>query len=124
VVARIKAAREHGDLKENAEYHAAREEQSFLEGRVQALEDRLRRAVVVEDEVATGKVIVGSTVTVEIAGDELRYTIVGSTEADPAAGRLSMASPVGAALLGAVAGADVEVRTPRGTVRYRVVSVE
>jgi transcription elongation factor GreA len=124
VVARIKAAREHGDLKENAEYHAAREEQSFLEGRVQALEDRLRRAVVVEDEVATGKVIVGSTVTVEIAGDELRYTIVGSTEADPAAGRLSMASPVGAALLGAVAGADVEVRTPRGTVRYRVVSVD
>jgi transcription elongation factor GreA len=124
VVARIKAAREHGDLKENAEYHAAREEQSFLEGRVLALEDRLRRAVVVEDEVVTGKVVVGSTVTVEIAGDELRYTIVGSTEADPAAGRLSMASPVGAALLGAVAGADVEVRTPRGNVRYRVVSVE
>ena len=66
VVARIKSAREHGDLKENAEYHAARAEQSFLEGRVQALEDRLRRAVVV-DEVVTGKVMVGSTVTVEIA---------------------------------------------------------
>jgi transcription elongation factor GreA len=124
VVARIKAAREHGDLKENAEYHAAREEQSFLEGRVQALEDRLRRAVVVEDEVATGKVIVGSTVTVEIAGDEVRYTIVGSAEADPAKGRLSMASPVGAALLGAVAGAEVDVRTPRGAVRYKVVSIE
>lgn len=123
VVARIKAAREHGDLKENAEYHAAREEQSFLEGRVLALEDRLRRAVVV-DEVATGKVIVGSTVTVEIAGDEVRYTIVGSAEADPAAGRLSMVSPVGAALLGAAPGADVEVRTPRGSVTYRVLSVE
>jgi len=123
VVARIKAAREHGDLKENAEYHAAREEQSFLEGRIQALEDRIRRAVVVE-EVATGRVVVGSRVTVEIAGDEVSYTIVGSAEADPAAGKLSMASPVGAALLGAGAGAEVDVRTPRGLVRYRVVSID
>lgn len=123
VVARIKAAREHGDLKENAEYHAARAEQSFLEGRVQALEDRLRRAVVVEEAV-TGRVTIGSTVTVEIGGDELRYTLVGSTEADPAAGRLSVVSPVGQALLGATAGADIEVGTPRGAVRYRVVSVD
>jgi transcription elongation factor GreA len=123
VVNRIKTAREHGDLKENAEYHAAREEQSFLEGRVQALEDRIRRAVVV-DEVATGRVLIGSTVTVEIAGEELTYTIVGSAEANPAAGRLSSASPVGAALLGATAGAEVDVRTPRGEVRYRVVSVD
>ncbi len=123
VVNRIKTAREHGDLKENAEYHAAREEQSFLEGRVQALEDRIRRAVVV-DEVATGRVLIGSTVTVEIAGEELTYTIVGSAEANPAAGKLSSASPVGAALLGATAGAEVNVRTPRGKVRYRVVSVD
>jgi transcription elongation factor GreA len=123
VVARIKAAREHGDLKENAEYQAAREEQSFLEGRVQALEDRIRRAVVV-DEVATGRVMMGSTVTVEVGGEELRYTIVGSTESDPTKGRLSTASPVGAALLGAVAGSEVDIRTPRGSVRYRVVSVD
>jgi transcription elongation factor GreA len=123
VVARIKTAREHGDLKENAEYHAAREEQSFLEGRIQALEDRLRRAVVV-DEVATGRVMLGSTVTVEIGGEELSYTIVGSTEANPAAGRLSSVSPVGAALLGAVPGAEIEVRTPRGPVRYRVLAVD
>jgi transcription elongation factor GreA len=123
VVARIKSAREHGDLKENAEYHAAREEQSFLEGRVQALEDRLRRAVVV-DQAATGRVILGSAVKVETGGDEVTYTIVGSAEADPAAGRLSSVSPVGAALLGAVAGAEVEVRTPRGPVRYRVLSVD
>ena len=123
VVARIKSAREHGDLKENAEYQAAREEQSFLEGRVQALEDRIRRAVVV-DEVATGRVMIGSSVKVETGGDELTYTIVGSAEADPAAGRLSNASPVGAALMGAVAGAEVDVRTPRGTVRYRVVAVD
>ena len=69
---RISAAREHGDLKENAEYHAAREEQSFLEGRIQALEDRIRRAVVIE-EVVTGKVVVGSTVKVEVLGDEMTY---------------------------------------------------
>ncbi|HKQ17100.1 MAG TPA: transcription elongation factor GreA [Solirubrobacterales bacterium] len=123
VVERIKTAREHGDLKENAEYHAAREEQSFLEGRVQALEDRLRRAVVVE-ETSAGRVVLGSAVRVETGGDELTYTIVGSTEADPAAGRLSSVSPVGAALLGASAGAEVEVRTPRGPVRYRVLAVD
>jgi transcription elongation factor GreA len=124
VVSRIKAARELGDLRENADYTAAREEQSFLEGRIQALEDRLRRAVVVEDAAPTGRVIVGSTVTVETGGDELRYTIVGVTESDVAAGRLSSASPVGAALLGASAGVEVEVRTPRGPVLYRVLAVD
>ena len=123
VVHRIKTAREHGDLKENAEYHAAREEQSFLEGRIQALEDRIRRAAVVE-EVVTGKVVVGSTVKVEVLGDELTYTIVGSAEADPVNGKLSMASPVGAALLGATAGSEVDVRTPRGAVRYKVLSID
>jgi transcription elongation factor GreA len=123
IAQRISAARAHGDLKENAEYHAAREEQSFLEGRVQALEDRIRRAVVV-DEAAGGRVVIGSTVRVETDGEELIYAIVGSAEADPAAGRLSSASPVGAALLGATAGAEVDVRTPRGTVRYRVVAVD
>jgi transcription elongation factor GreA len=123
VVARIKSAREHGDLKENAEYHAAREEQSFLEGRIQALEDRIRRAVVIE-ETSTGKVVVGSTVTVEVMGDEVTYMIVGSAEADPVNGKLSMASPVGSALLGATAGQDVDVRTPRGAVRYKVLSIE
>ena len=90
---------------------------------MQALEDRIRRAVVV-DEVATGKVMIGSTVRVENDGDELTYTIVGSTEANPALGRLSSASPVGAALMGAVAGRTVEVRTPRGTVSYRVIAVD
>ena len=123
VIARIRAAKELGDLKENADYTAAREEQSFLEGRIQALEDRIRRAAVVE-EVVTGKVVVGSTVTVEIMGDEVRYTIVGSADADPAAGRLSMASPVGSALLGAAAGDEVDVRTPRGSVRYKVLSID
>ena len=87
------------------------------------MRDPGRRAVVL-DEVANGKVMIGSKVTVEIAGDELEYTIVGSAEADPAKGRLSAASPVGAALLGAVAGAEVDVRTPRGAVHYKVLAVE
>lgn len=123
VVARIKSARELGDLRENAEYHAAREEQSFLEGRVQLLEQRLRNAVIVTNEVSSGARL-GSKVTVEAGGETLTYTLVGSTEANPAAGRLSTASPVGAALLGATGGAEVAVRTPRGEIRYRVVSVE
>lgn len=122
IIEEIAAARAHGDLRENAEYHAAREEQSFLEGRVQALEDRLRRAVVVTDQ-ADGRVGLGSTVTVETGGEATTFTIVGTTEANPAAGRLSAASPVGAALLGHRPGDELEVRTPRGPVRYRVVSI-
>jgi transcription elongation factor GreA len=127
VVARIKAARELGDLRENAEYHAAREEQSFLEGRVQLLEQRLRNAVVLADEAADHAVRgagLGARVTVENAGDTVTFTLVGSTEANAAAGRISTSSPVGAALLGAIPGAEITVRTPRGEIRYRVVAVE
>jgi transcription elongation factor GreA len=122
VVARIKSARELGDLKENADYQAAREEQSFLEGRVRLLEDRLRYAVILEEGATVG-VGLGSIVVVEQGGDEMTFSIVGSTEADPKAGRISTASPVGAALLGANVGDDVEVRTPRGAVRYKVISI-
>ncbi len=122
VVARIKAAREHGDLKENAEYQAAREEQSFMEGRIRLLEDRKRHAVLIED-VVTGRVGLGSVVVVEVDGDTMTYSIVGTTDADPSAGRISSSSPVGAALIGAMAGQDVEIRTPRGSARYRVVEV-
>jgi transcription elongation factor GreA len=122
VVARIKSARELGDLKENADYQAAREEQSFLEGRVRLLEDRLRYAVILEEGAST-RVGLGSVVVVEQAGEEMTFSIVGSTEADPKTGRISTASPVGAALLGANVGDDVEVRTPRGAVRYKVISI-
>ena len=122
VVARIKAAREHGDLKENAEYQAAREEQSFMEGRIRLLEERKRHAVLIE-ETGTGRVSLGSTVVLEHEGETITYTIVGTTDADPAAGRISSSSPVGAALLGAIADEDIEVRTPRGAVSYRVVEV-
>ena len=122
VVARIKAARELGDLRENAEYQAAREEQSFLEGRIRLLEERRRNAVLIEES-GGPHAFIGSTIVVEHDGETLTYALVGSTESDPASGRISIDSPVGAALIGAVAGADVEVRTPRGAVRYRVVEV-
>jgi len=122
VVARIKAARELGDLRENAEYQAAREEQSFLEGRIRLLEERKRNAVLI-DESGGDRARIGSTVVLEHDGETIVYSLVGSAESDPAAGRLSVDSPVGAALLRAVAGDDVEVRTPRGAVRYRVVEV-
>ncbi len=122
VVARIKSARELGDLKENSDYQAAREEQSFLEGRVRLLEDRLRFAVIM-DESLSNRVTLGSVVIVEHDGDELTYSIVGTTEADPAAGRISTSSPVGAALVGASVGDEVQVRTPRGAVSYRVVKI-
>ena len=123
VIARIRAAKELGDLKENADYSAARDEQSFLEGRIQALEARLRDAVIALAPVAGAGADLGSVVTVEIDGDKVTYTLVGTAEADPGAGRLSVASPVGRALLGARAGDEVAVQTPRGAVRYRVVSL-
>ena len=124
VIARIRTAKEHGDLKENAEYHAAREEQSFLEGRIQALEARLRTAVITEAPAAGEGADIGSTLTVEADGLESVYMLVGSAEADPKAGRLSVVSPVGRALVGARAGDEVAVETPRGQAMYRVLKVE
>jgi transcription elongation factor GreA len=124
VIARIRAAKELGDLKENADYSSAREEQSFLEGRVQALEARLREAVIAVVPAAGAGADLGSKITVEIDGMTDTYVLVGTAEADPSSGRLSVASPVGRALLGAVAGAEVAVQTPRGSVVYRVLSVD
>jgi transcription elongation factor GreA len=124
VVARIRSAKELGDLKENADYHAAREEQSFLEGRIQALEAQLRTAVIAEATVAGDAAHLGSTVTVEIDGSTVTYQLVGSAESDPAAARISVMSPVGRALVGARPGMDVTVDTPRGPVSYRVLAVE
>ena len=123
IVARIKSARELGDLKENAEYHAAREEQGFLEGRIQLLEDRIRKARIIEAPAADSgpRVRLGSTVVLEHDGETITYTVVGSSESDPPKGKISASSPVGAALLGRDIGDEVEVRTPRGQARYRIV---
>jgi transcription elongation factor GreA len=123
VIERVKAARELGDLRENAEYESARKEQSFVEGRIQALEAHIKAAVVVEAVAGQDAAGVGSTIVVESDGEQQTFVLVGSTEADPASGRISYASPVGQALLGRRAGDEVTVRLPRGEVRYVVVEV-
>jgi transcription elongation factor GreA len=122
VVERIKHARELGDLRENADYEAARNEQSFLEGRIQELERRLRTAVVIAGGNRTA-ITLGSRVRFELEGQPGELTIVGSTESDPASGRISAASPVGRALLGHVAGEEIAVTTPAATLRYRIIEV-
>ena len=124
IAGQIKTAREWGDLKENAEYHAAKEAQAHLETRIKRLRDRLAKAEVVD--VAGGDVVAfGSTVEVEDeeAGRRTTYTLVSAGEAAPGEGRLSMQSPVAAALQGLRAGDVAHVATPRGERRYRVVSV-
>ena len=123
VIARIKAARELGDLSENADYEAARKEQSFLEGRVQQLEQMIKSAVLIASSEGT-EVVLGSTVVVETDrhGEET-FTIVGSAEADAAAGKISFTSPIGRALLGRKPGETVRVQVPAGTLDYRVVEV-
>jgi transcription elongation factor GreA len=123
VVARIRAAKELGDLKENSDYTAAREEQSFLEGRIQALEAQLRSAVVA-DAPTGDRVAVGSTVTVEIDGEERRFTIVGSAESNAAGGRISHRSPVGQALVGRAVGEEAVATTPGGELRVLVVAID
>ena len=126
VIARIKAAKELGDLKENSDYTAAREEQSFLEGRIAQIEATLRTARVIEasEAEADGRIGLGATVTIEDdGGARTTFRLVGSAEADPANGRISNVSPVGRAILGRSAGETVEIAAPRGTVRYRIVSV-
>jgi transcription elongation factor GreA len=125
VIARIKSAKELGDLKENADYSSAREEQSFLEGRIASIEALLRDATVIEAP-AAGRIDLGSRVSIELVGqpgDVTVYELVGTAEADPAAGRISNASPVGRALIGRRVGDIVAVRTPRGDVEYRIVEV-
>lgn len=122
VIERVKLARELGDLRENADYEAARKEQSFLEGRVQAIEQMLRAAVVIDAD-HTGAVILGSTVVCDVDGNRVTLHIVGSTEADPAKGRISNVSPVGRALIGHREGETVEITTPARTIRYRILEV-
>ena len=124
VIKRIATAREHGDLKENAEYHAAREEQGFLENRIRTMEQTLKVATIVEPEARGAVVGVGSRLRVEHEGDELELMIVGSSEADPGSGKISNVSPVGRALLGRRVGDVVTVVTPGGDRRYELLAIE
>ncbi|BBI48041.1 MULTISPECIES: transcription elongation factor GreA [Halomonadaceae] len=128
VIAAIAEAREHGDLKENAEYHAAREQQGFIEGRIQEIESKLSVAQVIDVTKLpkTGKVIFGVTVSLmNLDTDaEVTYRIVGEDEADIKSGRISVTSPIARALIGKEEGDVVVVKTPGGDVEYEVGSVE
>ena len=126
VIRAIAEARAHGDLSENAEYHAARERQGFIEGRLAELKDILSRAEVIDASKLSGDVVRFSA-TVMLADldtdEEINYRIVGSHEADIAQGRISITSPLGRALIGKTIGDTVEVSTPRGAKAYEVVKV-
>lgn len=128
VIDAIAEARAHGDLKENAEYHAAREQQSFIEGRIMEIEGKLSAAQVIDvTQIAnTGKVIFGTTVTIFNTATEasVTYKIVGDDEADIAQQKISVSSPIARALIGKSVDDVVEVRTPEGVTEYEVVSVE
>jgi transcription elongation factor GreA len=127
VAERIKAARDFGDLSENAEYEDAKNEQAFVEGSIMTLEKMLRHAKVVQEAQRNPEVVtIGSTVKVkDLSKDKVyEYTIVGSHEADPSRRRISNESPVGRALLGQKAGAVVSVMVPAGTFKYEVLSIQ
>jgi transcription elongation factor GreA len=127
VIDAIAEARAHGDLKENAEYHAAREEQGFIEGRIQEVEGKLSNAEIIDVTKlnAGGKVVFGATVDLEDedAGSEVTYQIVGEDEADIKAGRISINSPIARGLIGKMEGDAVVVRTPGGEKNFEVVEV-
>jgi transcription elongation factor GreA len=127
IVQAIAEAREHGDLKENAEYHAAREQQSFCEGRIQEIESKLSHAQIIDISKLpeTGKVIFGATVTIinQDNDESLTYKIVGEDEADIKRGKISVGSPIARALIGKDVGEVVLVQTPGGKVEYEIDAV-
>ncbi len=127
VIAAIAEARQHGDLSENAEYHAAKERQSFIEGRLAELEDKLARSQVIDVSKLSGKTIkFGATVTVldEDTEDEAVYKIVGEDEADVRAGKVSITSPIARAMIGKEQGDVVEVAAPGGTKSFEILKVQ
>jgi transcription elongation factor GreA len=124
VAARIHDAKEHGDLSENAEYEDAKNEQAFVEGRIATLEAMIKSAILIEDNHGSDHVAIGSTVDVTTGnGASSSFTIVGSAEAKPLAGRISNESPVGRALLGRKKGDAVIVRVPAGDVTYTITDI-
>ena len=119
----IAEARAHGDLSENAEYHAAKERQGFIEGRIRELEAKLSGAEVLEPPKDGTRITFGSTVRLRAPdGKEMRYQIVGSDEADPAVGRISILSPIGRTLIGKEVGDEVKVQAPGGARELEIVA--
>ena len=123
VAARIHEAKEHGDISENAEYEDAKNEQAFVEGRIQALSALIKNAVVIDENHSTTHVQIGSTVTIQSQDGKESFTIVGSAEAAPADGKISNESPVGRALLGHKKGEEVTVTVPAGDAKYKILSI-
>jgi transcription elongation factor GreA len=126
IIRAIAEAREHGDLSENAEYHAARERQSFCEGRLSQIEDQIARAEVIDVSKLSGDVVkFGAKVKLadEDTGEEATYQIVGAAESDVNSGLLSVTAPLARALIGKTIGDTVEVATPRGSKAYEIVDV-
>jgi len=125
VVSRVSAARDQGDLSENAEYTAAREELSFLDGRIDELEERLKEVVLIQGDGHSNVAIsLGSKVTVKVDGRKEEYTVVGEFETDPMAKKISHESPLGKALIGKRVGETVEVQAPAGKIAYTVVTIQ
>lgn len=128
IIRAIEEARAHGDLKENAEYHAAKEQQSFVEGRIQEVESKLSRVQVISVATMenTGKVIFGATVTLTNMETDsaVTYEIVGEDEANIKMGKISYKSPIARAIIGRMQGDEVQVKTPSGVVEYEITDVE
>lgn len=126
VAERIKQAIEFGDISENSEYEDAKNEQAFIEGRILTLEKMLRNAKIIDDENLDTKLVsIGSTVLLKDleSGEEVKYTIVGSVEADPDANKISNVSPVGKAIIGQPKGSTVEVNVPAGQLKYQIMDI-
>lgn len=124
VLARVSQARDMGDLSENAEYVAAREELSFIDGRIDELEELLRQAVIIDGVKSSSKTVkLGSTVTLNVKGKKEIFTVVGEWEADPKEKKISHESPLGKALIGKKVGDKVEVEAPAGRISYSITSV-
>jgi transcription elongation factor GreA len=124
VVERLSAAREMGDLSENAEYTAAREELAFIDGRIEELEELLKQAELIADgHHKTASVDIGSQVIVKIGGKQETFTVVGEWEADPTEKKISHESPLGKALIGKAVGAEIEFEAPAGKMLYKIVSI-
>ena len=122
---KLKDAVEEGDLKENANYHDAKEQQAFVEGRIQYLEDLLREAVIIENQGKSDTVRIGAKVTIREVGedDDETYIIVGAAEANPSEGKISQKSPIGSALLGRKKGDKVRAATPMGEIEFKIIKV-
>lgn len=122
---RLRAAIQMGDLSENADYHKAKEDQGFLEGRIQEIEAILRNSVLIEKTKSTGIVTIGSTVTIQEDNfDPETYYLVGPTEADPRQGKISHESPIGKALMDKKVGDVAEAETPGGKIKFKIIKIE